>query len=223
VACLLLGSNIDGYRFVRPVNKFFPDWVDLMLRGMVFVDHMNFNIAVQDYYIRKLNIRTPRLDYNTVFKSIVELKGVDYLKTIIFSPKPDDFLMEDEALRNYYKWIQGIKNARYIDIVEGRYIARPTNPEKEMSLAERTSYYKVEKGTDINLALHAIIKAQNNSYDVAFVVSADTDYISLFQQLKLMGKLVVAVAVKDQSLARIIPEVDDYIILTKEFFDGHVR
>ena len=37
-----------------------------MLRGAVFVDHMNFNIAVGDYY-NSLGKKTPNLDYNTVF------------------------------------------------------------------------------------------------------------------------------------------------------------
>ena len=85
------------------------------------------------------------------------------------------------------------------------------------------TYYKVEKGTDINLAIHAITKAYNNAYDVAFVVSADTDYISLYRQLKSIGKLVVTVAVKNQKLGKVIPEVDDYIILDDSFFSQHIR
>ena len=193
-----------------------------MLRGMVFVDHMNFNIAVQDYY-KSLGQVSPRLDYNTIFEGIVSLKKADYMKTIIFAPTPDSFLMNDPALLGYYKWVQGIKSAKYIDIVEGRYIARPTDPNIEMTLHNRASYYKVEKGTDINLALHAMAKAQNNAYDIAFVVSADTDYISLFHQLKNLGKIVIVVAVKGQALNKIIPEVDDYIILNESFFKAHLR
>ena len=193
-----------------------------MLRGMVFVDHMNFNIAVQDYY-RTLGKVSPRLNYNTVFKGIVDIKNADYMKTIVFTPTPDDFLMRDPALLGYYKWVQGIKNAKYIDVVEGRYIARPTDPSREMSLLDRSSYYKTEKGTDINLALHALAKAQNNAYDIAFILSADTDYISLYNQLKNLGKIVIVVAVHGQSLNKIIPEIDDYIILEDDFFNAHIR
>ena len=193
-----------------------------MLRGMVFVDHMNFSIAVQDYY-KGLGQVSPRLDYNTIFTGIVSLKKADYMKTIIFAPTPDSFLMSDPTLLGYYKWVQGIKNAKYIDVVEGRYIARPTNPNQDMNLQDRTSYYKVEKGTDINLALHAMAKAQNNAYDIAFILSADTDYISLYHQLKNLGKIVIVVAVKGQALNKIIPEVDDYIILNESFFKAHLR
>lgn len=194
-----------------------------MLRGMVFVDHMNFNIAVGDYYV-SLGKRTPNLDYNTVFRGIVsKIQNVNYTKATIFAPEPDTFLMQDPYLCGYYKWIQGMKNAKYLDVVEGRYIGRPVDDTIPMDIANRSTYYKVEKGTDINLAIHAITKAHNNAYDAAFVVSADTDYISLYRQLKMMGKIVVAVAVKGQKLGKVIPEVDDYIILDDTFFSAHLR
>lgn len=194
-----------------------------MLRGMVFVDHMNFNIAVGDYY-SKLKKRTVNLDYNTVFKDIVSLiPNVSYTKTIIFAPTPDDFLMQDAYLRGYYKWVQGMKTAKYLDVVEGRFVGRPISDSVSMDITDKGTYYKVEKGTDINLAIHALSKGYNNAYDVAFVVSADTDYISLYRQLKSIGKLVVAVAVKGQQLGKIIPEVDDHIFLDDTLFSRNAR
>jgi len=194
-----------------------------MLRGMVFVDHMNFNIALSDYY-SKMGEKAPNLDYNTIFRNIVlKIPDVSYTKTIIFAPEPDEFLMQDPYLCGYYKWIQGMKNAKYLDVVEGRYIGRPINDVVSMDITDKSTYYKVEKGTDINLAIHAITKAHNNTYDVAFVLSADTDYISLYRQLKSMGKLVVAVAVNGQKLGKVIPEVDDHIILDDNFFSNNIR
>ena len=194
-----------------------------MLRGMVFVDHMNFNIAVADYY-SGLGKKAPSLNYNTVFRGIVScIPNVSYTKTIIFAPEPDAFLMNDPQLKGYYKWVQGMKNAKYLDVVEGRYIGRPTDDAVPMDINDRKTYYKVEKGTDINLAIHALTKGIHNAYDVAYVISADTDYISLYRQLKTLGKLVVAVAVKGQMLGKVIPEVDDYIILDDSLFSQHIR
>ena len=194
-----------------------------MLRGMVFVDHMNFNIAITDYYA-SLGRRGPDLDYNTIFRSVVGLvQNVSYTKAIIFAPEPDQFLMNDSYLCRYYKWVQGMKNAKYLDVVEGRYIARPVNETVPMDISNKQTYYKVEKGTDINLAIHAISKGYNNAYDVAFIFSADTDYISLYRQLKSMGKLVIVVAVKGQMLKKVIPEVDDFIILDDRVFSQNIR
>lgn len=194
-----------------------------MLRGMVFVDHMNFNIAIKDLYSAAGQM-SPSLDYNTVFRGIVSLiPNVDFIKTMVFYPEPDTFLMGDNYLCSYAKWTQGMKNGKYLDTVPGRYVSRPVDSSVPMDINDRTTYYKVEKGTDINLAIHALSKAYNNAYDVAFVCSADTDYISLYTQLRTLGKLVVAVAVKGQTIKKIIPEVDDYLILDDTFFSNHLR
>lgn len=195
-----------------------------MLRGMVFVDHMNFNIALQSYY-KSLNKLTPKLDYNMLFREVVKLiPNVDYLKTFIFAPKPDDFLMNDSYLKGYYKWLSGLSSAQYIDVIEGRYLARPTSSAPNtMNISDHSTYYKVEKGTDINLAVHALSKAHFNSYDVAFAMSADTDYISVYKLLKSIGKIVVVIGVTGQNLGKIIPEVDDYKFLDDAFFQNCLR
>lgn len=195
-----------------------------MLRGMVFVDHMNFNIALQSYY-KSLNKLTPKLDYNMLFREVGKLiPNVDYLKTFIFAPKPDDFLMNDSYLKGYYKWLSGLSSAQYIDVIEGRYLARPTSSAPNtMNISDHSTYYKVEKGTDINLAVHALSKAHFNSYDVAFVMSADTDYISVYKLLKSIGKIVVVIGVTGQNLGKIIPEVDDYKFLDDAFFQNCLR
>ena len=194
-----------------------------MLRGMVFLDHMNFNIAVNDYY-RNLGKQSPKLDYGKMLCGVVMQKpGVDFLKSYIFVPKPDDFLMQDTNLSKYFKWVSGMSSAKYIDVVEGRYVARPTSTKDAMNISNHDSYYKVEKGTDLNLAIQALTKGFYNAYDIAFVVSADTDYISLYKQLKSIGKIVIAVAVQGQNISKIKPEVDDFIILDESFFNQHLR
>jgi uncharacterized LabA/DUF88 family protein len=195
-----------------------------MLRGMVFVDYLNFEISMQTYY-KSLGLQTPRLDYNILFSNVVKLiPDIDYLKTFIFYPKPDEFLIQDKTLLNNYKWITGVSSAKYIDVIEGRYIARPvTGDVSTMDISNRNTYYKTEKGTDINLAIHALSKAHFNSYDVAFVMSGDTDYISVYKQLKNIGKIVTVVAIKGQNLKSLITEIDDYKFLDKDFFDTCLR
>lgn len=194
-----------------------------MLRGMIFLDHMNFDIALKDYY-RSLGSTAPKLDYNKLFKNTVLLKeNVDFTKAHVFAPCPDSFLMQDEHLYKYYKWVKGLNNAKYTDVIEGRYVARPTRNRESMIITDQSTYYKVEKGTDLNLAICALTNGFYNSYDVAFVMSADTDYISLYHQLKNIGKIVIVVAIKGQNIRKIIPEVDDYILIDDDFFQKCLR
>lgn len=190
-----------------------------MLRGMVFIDHMNFDIALQKYF-KSLNKPTIKLDYNKLFNNVcAQIANVDFLKGFIFVPKPDDFLMRDKNLESYYNWVTGMKNAPYTDVIEGRYVARQVDDSVTMEIDKKSTYYKVEKGTDINLAVHAISKAFYNSYDIAFFLSADTDYIKVYEILKSIGKITVVVGVKGQNINGIRPMVDNTIVLDEDFFE----
>lgn len=60
--------------------------------------------------------------------------------------------MKDKNLDNYYNQVTGMKNAPYTDVIEGRYVARQVDENIPMEIGNKSTYYKVEKGTDINLA-----------------------------------------------------------------------
>ena len=193
-----------------------------MLRGMIFIDHMNFDIALINLY-RQQNSPAPKLDYNKLFPAITRTVGnVDFLKAYIFVPKPDDFLMSDNNLRKYYEWVSGLKNSPFTEVIDGRYVSRPINNQTK-DINDPTTYYKVEKGTDINLAIHALSKAFFDSYDVGFFVSADTDYIAIYEMLRRIGKIVVQVSVKGQYANKLKPFVDKQVLLKEEFFNGCLR
>jgi len=90
-----------------------------MLRGIVFIDHMNFDIALQNYY-KSIKKQTPKLDYNLLPQNLIKLfPNVDLLKTYLFVPKPDDFLIKDPHLKSYYSWVTGMRNQHYFDVIEG--------------------------------------------------------------------------------------------------------
>lgn len=187
------------------------------------MDHMNFDIAFREYY-SKLGKHPISLDYNTLFQGIISLvPNVDYLKSFIFAPEPEKFLMQDEKLRNYFNWVNGLRGSPYIDVIMGRYLARPKNPSVEMDINDISTYYKTEKGTDVNLAIQAISKAQSNSFDVAFIISADTDYIPVYRQLKNLGKITIVVVVEGQSVKKIRSECDYCLFLNEDFFKNHIR
>lgn len=194
-----------------------------MKRVMVFIDFENFNISLGDYY-RGLGELTPRLDYNELPKGIVKnLPGENHLlKTFLFAPKPDDFLMQDERRKNTYNWINGLKNQRYFTVIEGQHIARQVYG-KKMDINDRSSYYVEEKGTDINMGVHIISKGFLNAYDTAVIVSGDSDYIPVLDILNTTGKLTVVVGIHGQNMTKLRSHADDAIVLNKDFFNECLR
>jgi len=196
-----------------------------MQKVMLFIDFENFNIAVKTLY---KNETLPKLDYNLFPKKIVErLSGDDnrLVKTFLFAPKPDDFLLKDEKRKRTYEWVRGLNNQRYFTVIEGQHVARPVAgfTFHTMDINNPASYFVVEKGTDVNMATHLVTKGFLHAYDTAIVVSGDTDYIPTLDVLNIIGKTTVCTGVKGQNLLKLKKHSDDILVLDKDFFDDCCR
>ena len=61
-------------------------------------------------------VNNPRLDFNELPKQIVALLPEPHVlvKSFLFAPKPDQFLMGDARRAGTYNWINGLKNQKYL-------------------------------------------------------------------------------------------------------------
>lgn len=197
-----------------------------MRRVMAFIDFENFNIAIMNYY-RFLGEQAPKLDYNKVPREIVSMLpgDNDLVKTFLCAPKPDDFLMQDPKRSGTYAWLNGLKNQRYFTVLEGQHVARPVTgfTYRTMDINDPSSYYVVEKGTDINMAAHLLAKGFLDAYDTAIIVSGDSDYIPVLNILNTIGKITVVVGVQNQNMQKLQKHSDDTIILDKSYFEKCTR
>ena len=195
-----------------------------MQRVMVFIDQLNFEIALLNYY-REQGAQAPRLDYNAIPVELTKLLPGDnhLVKTFLFVPKPDDFLMKLPRWQHYNNWINGMKNQHYFTVVEGSYVARQLDETLQMDINDHRTYYKEEKGTDINIAVHVITKAFMNAYDTALILSGDSDYIAVLDILNMIGKTTVIAGVKGQNIAKLRKPCDDSYILENDFFKRCLR
>jgi len=73
-----------------------------------------------------------------------------------------------------------------------------------------------EKGVDVQIAIDLVIGAVENAYDVAIVVSSDTDLIPAVKYVRSKNKIVEYVGFSNTPSLGMIKESDDRILLTKE-------
>jgi len=217
-----------------------------MQRAMVFIDFENFDIAKYRYYKLKcledaqndarlkgnpipaaVPVNNPRLDFNALPEKVVARLSRPHalVKTFLFAPKPDPFLMNDLRRASTYNWINGMKNQDYFTVVEGTHSARPVVgfDYTTMSLSNPASYYIEEQGTDVNLAAHLITKGFLNAYDTAVIMSGDTDYIPVMDILNTIGKTVIVVGVAGQNLFQFKHHSDAQILLDDTLFQTCLR
>lgn len=186
-----------------------------MLRANVFIDHQNFEIALRDLYQGD----SPRIDYTTLPKEVVKLvPGCHLIKTYMFVPRPDDFLTNIDSYQKTYQWAKGLNSKPFFEVIEGRHIASPCYPNTRMDPDDKSTFTVREKGTDINMALCALRDAFFNAFDIAFFLSADSDYLGIYEMLRNMGKLTAVVAVKGQNIRPIREAVDTTAIMDQSFF-----
>lgn len=178
-----------------------------MLRAMLFIDYQNFVISLKDMF-RTEGRSIPKIDYTILPQKIIgRIPNADLVKTTLFIPEPDLFLMQDEGMAKEYKWATGLRSKSFFDVCDGKLISGPVNG-RVKDIKDPTSYTKREKGTDINMAIEALSKAFFNAYDIAVFLSGDSDYISIYSMLHNMGKINSVAAVKGQNLKRVLPYVD---------------
>ena len=147
------------------------------------------------------------------------------MKTYLFAYKPCDKLMELERYSKYYEWLCRIKNSPYFEIIEGRQELR-TIENVTLDINNPQTYTTEEKETDINLATHMLAKGFQNAYDIAILVSGDTDYIKVVETLHNIGKIVVVAHFPHQNIDKYNGITDAHIVLyddiLKEAYNNNV-
>lgn len=192
-----------------------------MHRVMVFIDYQNFNINLKEHYRGKT---FKPINYWALGKAINEKIPFqsEVLKTYLFAYKPCEELMKIESYSIYYDWLTKLKKTPYLEIIEGRQELR-TYDDIILDINNPKTYFTEEKETDINLATHMVAKGFQNAYDIAVLVSGDTDYIKVVETLHDIGKTVVIAHFKHQNVNRYDDICDANIVLYDSILDKAVN
>lgn len=184
-----------------------------MLRVMVFIDYQNFNINLRDHY-KSQNKNPKPINYLALGREINEIIPFqsEVIKTYLFAYEPCEELKKIPYYEKYYNWLSELRKTPYLEIIEGRQEIR-TYDDITLNLNDPKTYFTEEKETDINLATHMVAKAFQNAYDIAILISGDTDYIKVVETLHNIGKIVVIAHFAHQNVHRYDKLCDANIVL----------
>ena len=122
---------------------------------------------------------------------------------------PVDQTKEAEIYRTQQKFFQELRKVDYLEVTLGRLIYRnwPDEP-------------PYEKGIDIKIATDMLVHGHRGNYDVAVLVSGDTDFADAIQAVKDLGHHV-EVALFDVSGSQRLREVADRVVqINADFLRG---
>jgi uncharacterized LabA/DUF88 family protein len=103
-----------------------------------------------------------------------------------------------------------LRSTASVDLILGRHVVREADQ-------RRPKRYE-EKETDVNVAIHMVAGAYENRYDVAAVVTGDTDMVPAMKMVRHLGKRVVWVYLPSQADTVGLRKVSDAQYLVDEAF-----
>ncbi len=109
--------------------------------------------------------------------------------------------ISESAKENQSLYFRALKPIDDIEIMLGNMVIREksvaltTAEQSKLKRRQVLANIPEEKGTDVNLASHLIYDACNDEFDIAYVISNDTDFVEPIRMVKEdIGKTIVVVA-----------------------------
>ena len=157
-------------------------------RAFVFIDGGNFYFKLKDLTFR-LNDKYSLLDFNfrKFAEWLVRPNNLIEIRYYIGAVKREHNNPKSEKLYADQQKLIGKLQQQNIIITLGQLIRHPDK-----------TYH--EKGVDVRLAVEMIRFARRNKYDIAYLVSSDTDLVAAVEEVQSIGKTVQYIGIpKGQS------------------------
>ncbi len=169
-----------------------------MKRVMIFIDGSNF------YHNLKQGFHKTQIDFS---KLINKLTGPnrELVRTYYYNA-PVDRKVNEEEYKKQQKFFEAIKKIDSFEVKLGR-------------LQSKQDGSKVEKGTDVNIAVDMLTKGYKDQYDVAVLISGDADLVQVVQVIKDLAKHVELVVVPGQRCYHLRDVADRVITIDDAFED----
>ena len=154
-------------------------------RACIFIDGSNFYNRLKEFTSNLNNISLLKFNYSGFCNWLCDSYNTTGLYYYIGAVKET----QDKRSKGYYlyksqtKLFRELKDTHNFNIVIGELIMYPNG-----------TYH--EKGVDVRLAIDLIRRARNDEYDVAYLLSSDSDLAPAVLEVLAMGKQVVYVCTK---------------------------
>ena len=187
---------------------------------MMYIDSNNFYKNITNLY----DTNSIKLNWQLLCLGIRDVIQEDYecyfSKAFYYSALSD---RNDNPAKydSHKKFLDNLNQCKYIDVVIGKLLRVPTNPNVPINKNDPSTYKHIEKTTDINVSNGML----NSTADIIVLLSADTDFESTIRLLKKQGKtvlVVVPIGAKSSHIQHIVGD-DNVILLDKNFFDKYTK
>lgn len=167
-----------------------------MKRAFIYID--SFNI----FYGRLKGTPYKWLDYSKLTALMFPEYEIVMIKffTAQIKIRIHDTGKEDRPINQQIYW-RALKTIENLEIIEGYFSSHIIQMTHAQTHEQVPVIKTEEKGTDVSLAVHIVHDAHEDCYDVAIVLSADSDLVEAVRivTVKLQKEVIVVTPVKGKS------------------------
>lgn len=177
-------------------------------RVIVFIDGNNFYYKLKE--IIAISPKTEILtllnfDYVGFAKNLVKENSLTEIRYYVGAVKRQNGLNREKSEKLYANQQKLIANLQKqnIPVILGNLIQHP----------DKTFH---EKGVDVRIAVEMIRLARENKYDIAYLISSDTDLVPAVEEVKSFDKQVVYIGISKRQSFGLTKASNDTILLREE-------
>ena len=175
-------------------------------RAIVFIDGNNFYYKLKEIIgDRKDTISLLGFNYNRFAVSLIkdsDLSGIKYYIGAVRRQTGPQKEKSEKLYANQQKLLAKL-HRQNVSVVLGSLIQHPDK-----------SFH--EKGVDVRIAVEMIRLAINNKYDIAYLLSSDTDLVPAVEEVRSLRKKVIYVGVSKGQSFGLTKASNDTILLRDE-------
>ena len=151
-----------------------------------YIDGFNLFFGLRDSGLRRYYWLNPALLIQNLMKPGQTFAGVRYFSARI-SPNPGD----PNKHQRQQAYLEAIQTLPGVEAIYGHYLSKP----KQCRACGATWQHNEEKMTDVNIATRLLCDAMDNAFDIAMIVSADSDLVppvSMVRQRYPQKRIIIA-------------------------------
>jgi len=183
-----------------------------------FVDLPNFYSRLLKSGVEESNLLRDYFLYWLDFDRLSEkLAGIISPTWVFYSGRrfgPSGYRIQDDLLNNYIKRINSLRGVTARDVNIPGNQREPASYNCDKCHHEGIAEWESEKGIDASLTVHLFDTM--DTWDIAFLLSGDADFVPAVASLRRRGKIVVGAGFSDVSPA-LVRECYDYLELLQSF------
>ena len=155
------------------------------------------------------------LDILALCKTLLPKNNIDTIK--YFSANVSPRSQDDNVHTRQQIYFRALNTTPKLNIIKGQFSAHPAwmllleDPKKFVRVI-RTE----EKGSDVNLASHLLMDAYRKNFDVAVVISNDSDLFTPIQMVQHQMKLPVGIISPTQKPGKKLSQIASFIKVIRE-------